>query len=190
MSFIQFANLVGRGYCKGSHPADHVCYVECRSSFERNVPTLEKLTLRPHLPCRPVVRVGRYSLHVHTVCPSVFTFCVHPITTGCGTIQLYPMSSPFRAADSAIARNGNASCNPINSHHSLENPEPLDHVRKACLRWRANVAEELRALAAEKGGKIVRCRVGEGGGGGTSAGDGSGKGRGQTGSFPGEQEGL
>lgn len=52
------------------------------------------------------------------------------------------------------------------------------------------MAEELRALAAEKGGKFARCRVGEGKeGGGASAGDGGGKGGGQTGSFPGEQGG-
>lgn len=37
--------------------------------------------------------------------------------------------------------------------------EPLEHVRKACLRWRANVADELRALAAERGGQFARPRV-------------------------------
>eukprot|EP00903_Cladosiphon_okamuranus_P008442 g8112.t1 len=42
----------------------------------------------------------------------------------------------------------------------LEDPELLDHVREACLRWRANVADELRALAAEKGGRFARNRSG------------------------------
>ncbi|CAM9941532.1 unnamed protein product [Scytosiphon promiscuus] len=42
-------------------------------------------------------------------------------------------------------------------------PEPLDHVRKACARWRANVADELRALAAEKGGRFAWSRADRGG---------------------------
>lgn len=37
-------------------------------------------------------------------------------------------------------------------------PEPLDHVRGARSRWRANVADELRALAAERGGRFARRR--------------------------------
>lgn len=32
-------------------------------------------------------------------------------------------------------------------------------MRKACAGWRANVADELRALAAEKGGRFARRRA-------------------------------
>lgn len=70
----------------------------------------------------------------------------------------------------------------------MADPEPLDHVRKASARWRANVADELRALAAEKGGRFARRRVdtsaaagGERGGEGPEGwgtGNGSGSGRG------------
>ncbi|CAB1102548.1 unnamed protein product [Ectocarpus sp. CCAP 1310/34] len=71
----------------------------------------------------------------------------------------------------------------------LADPEPLDYVRKACSRWRANVADELRALAAERGGRFARPRAGgspaaagvgdgEGSRGGPGAGGGSGGGGG------------
>ncbi|CAM9775895.1 unnamed protein product [Ectocarpus sp. 12 AP-2014] len=82
----------------------------------------------------------------------------------------------------------------------LADPEPLDHVRKACSRWRANVADELRALAAERGGRFARPRAGgspaaaggvgdgEGGRGGPGAGGGSGSGGGADSSNKGRRD--
>jgi len=82
-------------------------------------------------------------------------------------------------------------------------PEPLDHVRRARSRWRANVADELRALAAERGGRFARRRKkagagaagdgeGEGDGGGWGGGGGSaaGSGPGSNSGVAGEREGF
>ncbi|CAM9734361.1 unnamed protein product [Ascophyllum nodosum] len=60
-----------------------------------------------------------------------------------------PSRTSFRTSSAATGGGGVS---------QSDDPEPLDHVRKACLRWRANVADELRALAEEKGGKLARRR--------------------------------
>ncbi|CAM9426908.1 unnamed protein product, partial [Choristocarpus tenellus] len=44
----------------------------------------------------------------------------------------------------------------------LLDDEPLDHVRKACQHWQANVTDELNALAAERGGMFARPRTATG----------------------------
>eukprot|EP00752_Nemacystus_decipiens_P010379 g9249.t1 len=126
--------------------------------------------------------------------------------------ELYPPSPPpppprvsapiTTTTTTTTGAAGAASANPLRAPHQrdheddLADPEPLDHVRKACSRWRANVADELRALAAEKGGRFARERNGvghgaaggggegqEGGGAAATGGGGVGGGGGGAGGF-------
>lgn len=116
--------------------------------------------------------------------------------------QLYPPSPPPPSRAAVVVGASSSATRPSQAwtRQDLPDPEPLDHVRNACVTWRTNVANELRALAAENGGRFSRPRGGgaasgavDGGGGGgrASSGDtGGGKDGGVGQVAPGEYWGV
>eukprot|EP00904_Undaria_pinnatifida_P010053 jgi/Undpi1/6178/HiC_scaffold_20.g08662.m1 len=89
--------------------------------------------------------------------------------------ELYPPSPPPPSRAAVVVGASSSATRPSQAwtRQDLPDPEPLDHVRNACVTWRTNVANELRALAAENGGRFSRPR---GGGAASGAVDGGGGG--------------
>ncbi|CAN0300407.1 unnamed protein product [Pylaiella littoralis] len=144
---------------------------------------------------RQIAGVGSLPTELRCLYPELYppsppppSRCSTSVSPGAGTASTRTSTTTTTTASTNLKQQQRQRQQQPQPGEDLADPEPLDHVRKASARWRANVADELRALAAEKGGRFARRRVdtsaaaaGERGGEGPEGwgtGNGSGSGRG------------